>query len=206
MASTALLHDPPTPEVDGLLLPPAPDGRARFSREAYHRLGEIGILGSDNRVELVDGEILMMSPIGPPQGGLITRLNKFFTKHLPDIVDCRVQLPIGVNDHSEPEPDIALVRRQEDDYQVKHPMPSDVFLLIEVAQSSVSYDLGKKLRIYAQSHVPEYWVIDIGKRIVITHREPVGATYNQVKSFGAGDAIAPLAAPDCQLDLNWLFR
>ncbi len=206
MASTALLHDLPTAEVDGLLLPPAQDGRARFSREAYHRLGEIGILGRDSRVELIDGEILMMSPIGPLHGAIVRRLTQFFVKNLPDSIECSIQLPITSGDHSEPEPDIALVRRREDDYQAKHPAPDDVFLLIEVAQSSVSYDLGRKLRVYAESRIPEYWVIDIGKKIVITHREPVGSTYNQVKSFDAGSTIAPLAAPDCQLDLNWLFR
>jgi Uma2 family endonuclease len=206
MVSTTLFHYPLTAEVDGLLLPAAPDGRARFSREAYHRLGEIGILGRDSRVELIDGEILMMSPIGPLHGAIVRRLTHFFVKNLPDSIECSIQLPISSGDHSEPEPDIALVRRREDDYQVKHPAPDDVLLLIEVAQSSVSYDLGKKLLVYAESHIPEYWVIDIGKKIVITHSEPAGSAYNLVKSFSAGSMIAPLAAPNCQLDLTWLFR
>jgi len=167
---------------------------------------EAGALGSNPRVELLDGEILMMSPIGPWQGALVRRLDRFFQKHLPDSIVCSVQLPIIVENHSEPEPDIALVRSRDDDYQSEHPSPTDILLLVEVSQSSLLIDLGKKLRVYAAANVPEYWVVDIGQQRVIVHREPVGVEYRNVQSFDASNSIAPLAAPSCILDLGWLLR
>jgi Uma2 family endonuclease len=204
MATTDILE--PAAEVDDLLLPPNADGRVRFSRAAYHRMVEAGILHSDSRVELIDGEILMMSPIGPPQGGGISRLNNFFMRRLPESLDCRIQLPIVAGDHSEPEPDVAIVRRRDDDYQHEHPSPADVVLLVEVAQSSLDFDLGSKLRLYASSGICEYWVVDVEHRIVLVHRDPTGDQYRNAGRVSVGDSIAPLNAPDCQLDVAWLFH
>jgi Uma2 family endonuclease len=196
----------PDPVAAPTLLPPTPDGRVRFTRDAYRRMFEVGLFGVDPRVELLDGEILMMSPIGPFQGAIVRRLTGFFVKCLPDSIECSVQLPIIAGDHSEPEPDIALVRKRDDDYQLEHPAPADVVLLIEVAQSSIAYDLGRKLQIYAASAIPEYWVVDIGQKLVIVHREPAGSTFSNVHPYGPGSMIAPLAAPGCELDIAWLFR
>jgi Uma2 family endonuclease len=193
-------------EVDDLLLPPSADGRVRFSREAYHRMVEVGILRSDSRVELIDGEILMMSPIGPPQGGLITRLCDFFVGRVGILFQCRVQLPIVAGDHSEPEPDFAIVHRREHDYLTLHPSPKDVVLLVEVAQSSLDFDLGLKLRLYASSDIREYWVVDVEHRAVLVHRDPAGIQYQTVSRIDVDQHIAPLAAPDCQLDVAWLFH
>jgi Uma2 family endonuclease len=188
-----------------LLLPPTSDGRVRFTREAYWRLIKSGFFGSKPRIELLDGEILMMSPIGPWHGALVARLNRFFIKNLPDSIACNPQLPIVIEDHSEPEPDVALVHRRDDDYQHEHPSPADILLLVEVAQSSLTVDLGKKLRVYAAAGVPEYWVVDVAKRVIIVHRDPAGGAFRQVETFAAGSKIAPISAPDCQLDLSWLF-
>src|SRR5215211_164809 len=98
------------PEQAMPLLTRSSEGRARFTREAYHRLADAGILNGDTHVELIDGEIFMMLPIGPPQGSLISRLTEFFAKNLRDAFHCRVQLPIAVGNYSEPEPDLAVVR------------------------------------------------------------------------------------------------
>jgi len=193
-------------EVGDLLLPPNADGRVRFSRQAYHRMVEAGVLHSGSRVELIDGEIFMMSPIGPPQGSLITRLTRFFARQSSDAFDCRVQLPIVAGDHSEPEPDLAIVRRRDDDYQHEHPKPDDVLLLVEVAQSSLSFDLGLKLRLYSSSGIREYWVIDATHKTMLVHRDPDGDQYRSASRIGIGEKIAPLTAPDCQLDVSWLFH
>ncbi len=128
------------PDVPRLLLPPADDGHARFTREAYHRMADV--LNSGPRVELIDGEIFMMSPIGPTQSMLVTRLSYFFTRNLPPEFRCRVQQPVAARDDSEPEPDIAIVRTRDDDYRDEHPTPAEVALIIEVAQSSLNFDLG----------------------------------------------------------------
>jgi Uma2 family endonuclease len=188
------------------LLPPAPDGHARFTRQAYHRLAELGLLSDDARVELIDGEIFMMLPIGPPQGGLITRLTDFFARRLPEELYCRVQLPIVVSDHSEPQPDIAIVGRREDDYRGEHPLSSNVALLIEVSQSSLKFDLGRKLRLYAKSGIVEYWVVDVDQQAVLVHCDPAGERYQSIQTFTSGSTIAPRTVPKCQLELSWLFR
>lgn len=187
-------------------LAPTSDGRARFTREAYHRMAEAGVFGPDPRVELLDGEIMMMSPIGPMQGALVRRLMKFFVKNLPETIECSVQLPIVASDHSEPEPDIALVRRRDDDYQHEHPTPADVILLIEVSERSLKVDLGRKLQLYAAIGIAEYWVVDVAKQIVLVHREPTGTSYKRVETLGLDAVIAPVSAPECRLELDWLFR
>jgi Uma2 family endonuclease len=202
----ATVAAPPLPELVRLLLPPSAEGRARFSRQAYQRLAEIGVLTGDARVELIDGEIYMMLPIGPPQGSLISLLNEFFGKHLPDAYQCRIQLPIAVSNHSEPQPDIAIVRRKENHYRDEHPIPSDVALLIEVSSSSLKFDLGRKLELYAGSRIGEYWVIDVDRQVAMIHRNPTGNRYEIVETFAAGSTIAPIAVPECHLDLTWLFR
>jgi Uma2 family endonuclease len=206
MASTIVSEPIGLGELGPNLLSPTPESRVRFKRDVYHYLFEIGVLPRDSRIELIDGEIYMMSPIGPPQGSLISRLNRFFVRNLPDSLECRNQLPVVAGDHSEPEPDIAIVRRRDDDYQSVHPTPDDVVLLIEVAQSSLRFDLGVKLRLYALCGVAEYWVIDVEHKAVLVHRDPVGAEYQRLQRFASGEVIAPLAAPDCKLDVAWLFH
>jgi Uma2 family endonuclease len=192
--------------IDGLLLPPTPEGRARFSRDAYHRMVETGLFNSDSRIELIDGEIYMMLPLGPSQGGLISRLADFYIKQLPEAFQCRIQVPVVVGDHSEPLPDLTIVQRRSDDYRSEHPAPTDVVLLIEVAQSSLSFDLGSKLRLYASSGISEYWVVDVKREAVLVHRNPVGEQYGDSEMVLCGGLIAPLAVPGCQLDVSWLFR
>jgi Uma2 family endonuclease len=129
-----------------------------------------------------------------------------FVKQLPESLNCRIQLPFVAGDHSEPEPDIAIVRRRDDDYQSVHPTPDDVVLLVEVAQSSLRFDLGAKLRLYALCRIAEYWVVDVENKAVLVHRDPAGADYRILQRFAAGDVIAPAAAPDSKLDLAWLFH
>jgi Uma2 family endonuclease len=187
------------------LLPPAPDFHARFSREAYHRMIDVGAIDPESRVELIDGEIFNMLPLGPSQGSLIMRLSRFFYSNLPEHLDCRVQLPIIAGDHSEPQPDIAVVRGRDSDYRLKHPSSPDVQLLVEVSESSLQFDLGPKLRLYASSGICEYWVVDPEHKILHVHRAPTGDCYSDTASLSAGESAAPLAAPTCPLAVDWLF-
>jgi Uma2 family endonuclease len=189
-----------------MLLPPTPDGRVRFSREAYHRFGELGILPPDGRFELIDGEIYMMSPIGPPQGGIITRLMTSFVTRLPGHLSCRVQLPVAIGNDCEPEPDLAIVRCRDDDYMSALPTPADVALLVEVAESSLQFDLGPKLCLYAEAKIPEYWVVDVAHQSIFVHRQPAGNTFRIAQQVPPGNSIAPVAAPECQLEIAWLFH
>ncbi len=194
------------PQLGPMLLPPTADGRVLFSRAAYHRMAEAGILDPKARFELIEGEIYMMSPIGPTQSAIVRRLTQFFSKRLPDNIDCSIQLPIVAAEHSEPEPDVALLRHRDDDYQSEHPSPSDVVLIIEVAQSSLGLDLGAKVRLYAASAIQEYWVVDIQRQAIIVHRDPFGGNYRVANRIGSGGTVAPIAVPGCELDVAWLFR
>lgn len=188
-------------------VPAALDGRVRFSRDAYHRMFEIGVLNGDQRFELLDGDVyMMMSPIGPNQSNVTSRLNEFFVGCLPRELQCRIQQPVVVGDHSEPEPDVAIVRRRDAEYSSQHPGPADVVLLIEVAQSSLSIDLGLKSHVYAQSGIVEYWVVDLVNRKVIIHRDPTPTGYRTVSQFAADSTLTPVGAPTCRLDLGWLLR
>jgi Uma2 family endonuclease len=187
-------------------VPAAPDGHVRFSREAYHRMFDAGVLNAETRYELIDGEIIVSPPIGPGSGNFISRLTDFFVKQLPNEYQCRVQLPIIIGDDSEPEPDLAIVRRRESDYQDEHPAPQDVVLLIEVSHSSLVRDRGQKLDLYAKSDIPEYWIVDVERRQLIIHRSPEPRGYADVQQIKERIVVAPLAIPSCRLELSWLFR
>jgi Uma2 family endonuclease len=186
-------------------LPLGPENRVRFSREAYHRMFETGMLSNEKRYELIDGEVVMMSPLGPSNSSIISRLAEFLVKQLPEKLQCRVQLPIVVDDHSEPEPDLAVVNRREDDYRHYHPKPSDVVMIVEVSTTSLNFDLKTKQQLYAKSKIAEYWVVDVERGMLVVHRQPGVDGYTQRQEFDANSIVAPLAAPNCQLDLRKLL-
>lgn len=192
-------------DVAPLLLAPASDFHARFSREAYHRMIDAGVIDPESHVELIDGEIFMMSPIGPGQASYTSQLAEFFVRCLPATLQCRVQMPIIAGDHSEPEPDIAIVKRRDDYYKHEHPTHNDVTLIVEVAQSSLSFDLGPKLRLYASTGILEYWVVDPDHALIHVHRAPSASRYTDITKLQSGDSISPLSAPDCQVTVDWLF-
>src|SRR5690242_13248453 len=115
----------------------------RFSAEEYHRLAKLGILSPEARVELIEGAIHDMSPIGPPHSGVVNRLNRFFNLRAKNRWIVSTQNPLGLDNYSEPQPDLVLLKPAPDDYVSHHPVPDDVFLLIEVADSSLDFDRGK---------------------------------------------------------------
>jgi Uma2 family endonuclease len=201
----ATVTAPNLPELTRPLLAPDPDGRVRFSREAYQRMFEAGVFGVSARVELLNGEIVMMSPIGPEHVAVISIFNEFFASCLPDTMQCRIQAPVVLSNHSEPEPDLAIVRRRPDNYRREHPSLSDIFLIIEVAQSSRQRDLDWKRRVYAGSSISEYWVTDVDEQLLVVHRTPSGGDYQQVEPMNVGRRIAPLCAPNCELEVGLLF-
>lgn len=197
---------PEMPELARPLLQPSDDGRARFSREAYQRMFHAGIFVNAPKVELLDGEIVMMSPIGPQHVTVISILNEFFAKNLPASMHCRIQAPVVLSNHSEPEPDLAIVRGRSDHYRIEHPSPADMFLLIEVAESSRGRDLNWKRRIYAASGIAEYWVVDVDKQVIVVHRDAArGIDYRNVESLDVSNKVYPLVTPNCVLDIGWLF-
>lgn len=180
--------------------------RRRFTLDEYHRMGEAGILGEDDRVELIEGEIIQMSPIGSRHAATVARIHHLLSTRLGDRAVVWSQNPLLLARHqSEPQPDVMLLAPRADFYAAGLPEPPAVRLLVEVADSSLLYDRRTKLPLYARSGVVEAWLVDLeGARIEI-HRGPAGARYRDVRLPGAGEPFAPDAFPDFIVTLGDLL-
>ena len=168
----------------------------RFTADEYLRMAQVGILSEDDRVELIDGEVLAMTPIGPRHSAAVDRINHLFTSRVSGRAIVRVQGPVRLNLYTEPEPDILLLRPRADFYASAHPGPADVLLVLEVADSSIGYDRDVKTYIYAQSGVHEYWIVDLNDGVLIRHTSPSGGAYREVERVASQAQIAPLLLPD----------
>jgi Uma2 family endonuclease len=173
-----------------------------FTVSEYHSLAETGILSEDDRVELIEGEIFQMAPIGNRHAGCVKRLNRLLSRELGDRALLGVQDPIALDDHSEPEPDISVLRPRADDYSNSHPTPEDLFLVIEVADSSAGFERFRKIPVYARNGVPEVWLVDLTTHRIEAYREPSGMSYRAVRQLEAGDRLSPLAFPDLVLEVG----
>ncbi|PWU21101.1 MAG: Uma2 family endonuclease [Verrucomicrobia bacterium] len=178
----------------------------RFTVADYYRMAETGVLRPDARVELLDGRIIDMSPIGPYHSGLVTRLNRLFHLRAKSRWTVSTQNPLHLNDHSEPEPDIVLLKPAADDYTRRHPQPEDVFLLVEVSDASLYYDRDQKLPLYGRAGISEVWIVDLNDQSIEVYREPIFTGYSSKSVLRAGDQAAPQAFPDLQLDVAELLR
>jgi Uma2 family endonuclease len=173
-----------------------------FTVDEYYRMAEAGILGEDDRVELIEGEIVQMAPIGPRHANRVNRLVLRFAERFRGMAHISSQNPVRLSNRSEPEPDLALVRAYpegQDPYESAHPTPRDVFLIVEVADSSIEYDLGRKARLYARHGIPELWVLDQRNDRLVVHRDPTPRGYATVRATSRNDSIAPLAFPEVTL-------
>lgn len=157
--------------------------------DEYHKMIEIGILTEKDRVELINGEILIMSPIGSEHTACVKRINMVFNKTFGDKAIIGIQDPVTIRPNSEPEPDISVLKLKKDFYADKHPSPNDVIFLVEVADSTLSFDKEIKLEIYAEGGIPEYWVVNLKKKMIEVHLNPVGKKYKNIDMFSAGETI-----------------
>ncbi|MBI3799837.1 MAG: Uma2 family endonuclease [Deltaproteobacteria bacterium] len=162
----------------------------RFTRDAYYRMGEAGLF-VDKRVELLDGEIITMAPQNPPHAGATGHLTSLLVRLLGATFSVRIQLPIVLDDWSEPEPDVAICRLDPDDYMRAHPKAGDVLLVIEVAEASLSYDRSGKVAAYAGSGIPVYWIVNLVDRRIEALSDPDSAArrYRTEKHAVAGDML-----------------
>jgi Uma2 family endonuclease len=168
--------------------------RRRFTREEYHRMGEVGILTRDDRVELIRGEIITMSPQGLRHRAFIDNLNHLLATGLAGRAIVSIQMPIALTDDTEPEPDVQVLRRRPVPYKDHEAEASDALLLIEVAQSSLAYDRSTKLRLYAAAGIPEYWVVDCVAESIEVHRAPEAGGYREVTRVAGPTATVALQA------------
>ena len=169
-----------------------------FTVDEYRRLGEAGIIGEHERVELIEGQIVEMNPIGPGHIRSVNRLTGLFAGR-PDVV-VSVQNPIRLDDRSEPEPDLVVLRA--DAAQDRTPSPRDALLVVEVADSSLGYDRGTKRPLYAQAGIPELWIADLGGERSEAHREPSPEGYRVIRLFVRGERITPAFAPDLSIEVD----
>jgi Uma2 family endonuclease len=176
--------------------------RHRITVDEYYRMAEVGILPPDARVELIEGEIIDMAPIGTGHGGTVIQLTDLLQDAARGRAHVLVQLVVRLSDISEPQPDFALVKPRTDFYKKQHPGPADTFLIIEVSESSLRYDVQVKAPLYARHGVPEYWIIDLKGRQVRFFRSPESGQYADVTSTDAPGVVAPAALPDVQIDLT----
>ena len=166
-----------------------------FNVDEYYRMAEVGLLSPDDRVELIEGEIVEMSPIGSTHGGTVKRSSTFLRRELGDAVIVSVQDPIHLNDFSEPQPDIALLRPREDFYTKSHPTSSEVLIVIEVADTSVNYDRNVKLPLYARAGIPEAWLMVLPKDVIEVHSQPENGKYKKVQRLKRGKTLVSSAIP-----------
>ena len=171
-----------------------PQGRT-FTVGEYYRMAEANILTEEDRVELIAGQIVAMSPIGSQHAACVDRLNGLLHRQPGPAFIVRVQSPIALDAYSEPEPDLVLLRPRADFYAAAHPSAGDVLLVIEVADTSASYDRTVKVPLYAQAGIPEVWLIDLQERRVEVHAHPQGHAYQQHTQVAAdGTFTSPTIA------------
>lgn len=169
--------------------------RHRFTIDEYHRMGEAGIFHEDDRVELLEGDVVVMSPIGMRHIGGVNRLTALFTRRLGARVVVSVQNPVVLDDYSEPQPDLTILTARSDFYSTVYARPSDVLLAIEVSDSRVSYDRRIKVGLYARKQVRELWLVDIPGGALEVYRRPTSSGYRDHQRLERGRRIAPLAFP-----------
>ncbi len=196
MTTTTAASAPPTVPL------PA---RRRFTVAEYYAMADAGILSENDRVELLDGDLIEMPPIGNWHGASVKLVNNTILPSLQGRAIIAVQDPVRLDEHSEPQPDIMLLHWRDDFYRNGHPTPGDVLLLIEVADSSVEFDRTVKLAAYARAGIAELWIVARAEHRIEAYTEPAGNEYATVRYFGPGETVAPQAFPDITLEVNRLF-
>ena len=168
--------------------------RLAFTIEQFQRMGQAGIFTPDQRLELIHGEIVEMSPIGIRHFASVNRLVDLFRKI--DQVYLSVQNPVRLSNSSLPQPEVALLRRRDDLYENAYPEPADVLLLVEVADTTLAYDRDVKVPLYAQAGIPEVWIVDLNKRELAVYRSPANGKYTKVLNLKPADTVAPALLPE----------
>lgn len=170
--------------------------RRRFNVDEYHQLDRAGVLGEDQRVELIEGDIIQMSPIGERHVGCTIFLGRWFTIHLGERAFVSIQNPVRITEHDEPQPDVVLLRPRADGYRSALPRGEDVLLLIEVCDTSLTYGRDVKLPLFARAGITEVWLADLGRDRLLVNRDPHDGHYRTTSTHTRRGSIAPLAFPD----------
>ena len=180
--------------------------RRLLSIAEYHRIGEAGVLGEGDRIELVEGEMIEMAPIGSRHLAKVSRLARLLSVAVGEHAIVSVQNPIALPPHNEPQPDIALLKPRLDDYESALPTTDDILLVVEVADTTLNYDRDAKLPIYARHGIVEVWLVDIIGQKLTVHREPGPKGYSRLLTPERGDTISPILCGNATIQLSELWR
>lgn len=179
--------------------------RKKFTVGQYHQMIESGILTDRDHVELIQGEIIEMSPVGRHHAACVDRLNELLVLKLFRKALIRVQSPILLSDNSEPQPDISILQRREDFYNAGHPTPADIFALVEVSDSTIEFDRDVKVPMYAQEQISEVWLLNLNNTQIERYRQPIANTYQQQQIFNLGETLSFQGFPDIPIEVNQVF-
>lgn len=179
--------------------------RKKFTVFQYHQMIESGILTDRDRVELIKGEIIEMSPIGRRHAACVDRLTELFILHLASKVIVRAQNPIQLSNDSEPQPDLAILRRRDNFYSTGHPKPEDIFLVIEVSDTTVEFDREVKIPLYAQEGISIVWLVDLNAEVVEVFQQPTPNGYQHIQQFYRGQTLTLPAFPEIQFTVDQLL-
>lgn len=186
------------------MIPPLADrtlpARHKLDVGAYYRMAEVGILGPEDRVELIGGEIIDMVPIGSVHAGKTVRLTRLLARAVADgLALVSVQGPLRLDSFNEPEPDLMLLRPRGDDYEARHPSAADVLLVIEISDSSLAYDRSVKVPLYASFGIPELWIVDVANKAVEIFADPSGSSF-AIQERRATGILRPRLVPAVTID------
>ena len=183
-----------------------PIRRHRYTVDDYYRMGEAGILREDDRVELIEGEIVDMTPIGSAHASAVARLQRMLERAAGDNAVVWIQNPVRLGSYSEPEPDVALVEPRADFYSTAHPTSADVLLIIEVADASLRYDRDIKIPLYARHGIPEVWLVDLESRCITRFSRPNAQAFGHVEELSPLDSVPLPGLEGINVDLSSLVE
>ena len=179
--------------------------RRQITVDEYYRMAEVGLIAPDERVELIEGEIIDMAPIGSDHVSFVMRLTSLLVKAVQDKAFVSVQSPIRLSNRSEPEPDFSVLKPRADVYRKQLPTAADTLLVAEVCNTSERYDREIKLPLYAAHGIPEVWIISIEQQSLTIYRSPDNSRYQQETTTQSPGKVSLFALPDITVDLSALF-
>ncbi len=177
----------------------------KIAVDEFQRLGREGFFPPDIRLELIDGEVREMAPIGPSHAWIVDRLAESLILQLADRYQVRVQNPIDLDPRNEPQPDLVFTRRSSA-FKLRHPLPQDVLLAIEVSDSTLREDRRRKILRYARAGIPEAWIVDAGRERIHAFTQPAGITYQSEITRSRGEGVPCSTIPDLRLDVDDAFE
>ncbi|MGK7878710.1 MAG: Uma2 family endonuclease [Crocosphaera sp.] len=178
----------------------------RLTVKEYYRMGKLGILDPNESIELIDGQIIKKPMKGTSHEAAITRIGRKLGNSLVNKALIRYQSPIHLNEYSEPEPDIAIIKIDALDYEEHHPHPNEIYLLIEVADSSIERDIDFKAKVYAKGEISDYWVLDLSNRQLYVFRQPFQGEYQQKFILSDENELSILAFEEITIQVREMLR